>query len=1112
MTTMMTTTTRIAPIRIFSAARQLLLLAVAGAMTATAAQATVAEAAPPTFRMAHDPVFVDVDLTPGDVLRDASARPATQVAMADAVVQTALRMPERLIAIRLQRTPLTFAELSQNGSLPEALRSMSPAEAADVYESAVAEMLEGVLSHATSHYPGIMLSVQGLPIDPASRNDRADAQASNARYQPVLDQLPAFVTSHRMFIVGSGSHEFAMLAARAPETLRLAAGRPVIFRINGKWYVTGDAGPEHDTSLASPLTLDDDDAFSNPAANDSNPVGDGELTGAETDVVGSPFDGGSGDNGGNATGSGGGGATDGAAGGGGGGSDSGFGGSGGGGGGSDGASGGGGGGGGGNAGVPADSVNGKDSSSQPTSGSKAGGAGGQNSAAAGGFDKVEFLMGSVYEIGSGMNVGLAVGSNVSELFDHVVFQVWSSESQTVEAAVPDYGAPFVYPNIYLDQVTPGAAHVQALLRTAENEVVYTLSKQVVFETASPGSPGDETFSNQENLSGPTGGGDSGGGDNGGGSGGGDGSDGGGGGGGDGGSDGGGGSDGDGGDGGGGGDGYTPGDCDDEDYDPWENIHDFTGLPMTCDGWTDFTAMYQKEGQFENSRIVYVSSSIGDDVTGLVYTTGHDSLGGDPFSVSDGDVAPFKSIVAASAHIRNGFPDILLIRRGDTFTGNIGTWTKSGPSPDERIIIATYGAHSDRPQFNTGTSFGMSASGVDFLIVSGIYFHADDWESDPGGIGKGIDILSGGSGSHHQLHEDCVYKRYDLNRVQGSSSGPHESIAFRRCITIDIGEEGANSGTFYVNWTKDFLFEDGICYSPNTESRWFYLSPAGNETNDTVTGAIIRGSTFFSSSRTGFSARSGGLFENNLIVRNNQFFMGGAGGSDDSIQSGIIRDNVFLESSPSSTSETVVTLKNIDGGYVYGNVITDPTYLGQYSYAMMVTAGDSVQIARNIDIHNNIVYGWGGSGFGRALRIHTEFQEVENVSIRENDFQMVNGSGEVVQHSANTAGFDGFTYEGNRYWSTAGENQWFFQGGVVAWQQASGEPGELENLKIQVDYPHPNRNLKTYHEWIGGEPSTEAYMLNAIKQSRGNWNQTYTAAAVNAYIREGFGMQVNGFQE
>ncbi len=73
------------------------------------------------------------------------------------------------------------------------------------------------------------------------------------------------------------------------------------------------------------------------------------------------------------------------------------------------------------------------------------------------------------------------------------------------------------------------------------------------------------------------------------------------------------------------------------------------------GWSAFAPS-------TDTRIVFVSSSQGDDaLTGLSAD------------------APKRTLAAGKAQLRHGFPDWLLLRRGDTWHESLGQWKLSGRS-------------------------------------------------------------------------------------------------------------------------------------------------------------------------------------------------------------------------------------------------------------------------------------------------------------------------------------------------------------------------------------------------------------------------------------------------
>lgn len=532
------------------------------------------------------------------------------------------------------------------------------------------------------------------------------------------------------------------------------------------------------------------------------------------------------------------------------------------------------------------------------------------------------------------------------------------------------------------------------------------------------------------------------------------------------------------------------------------IHDFTGLPLSKNGWTNFEAMIQTG--YKDSRVVFVSSSEGNDSTGEIYGIANLTFDANGMFQPKGSINAYKTIANGYTHIRDGYPDILLLKREDQWVerfdnGGIGIWRKSGRSQAERIILSSYGLGS-RPTLLIGNGSGITTYTANNLIFSGLRIFSHTWEKET--PLRSVDVL--GDPEENQLYEDCVFERND-NRIQD-----FKRIAFRRNQFIE--GDGSTDPKIYSVRGAGLLLEENIFYSPITANRHFYLDPDGNEDDTMLTGVVVRKNIFYTSMRTGLSYRSGGILDNNLIVRNDQILAGGAGGSKDSVQSFTISNNVFLEStpdyliSPSGDGEYSLQIQNNNGSTIKNNIWTDPTGLGNYTVAIMIKGDVDVNIAKNIDISNNIIHKWAGLGNDPwAIATSSTFTDVENVRIYNNDFQTAN-NGRLINNRAYDGGtkrFDGYTYISNRYYSPR-TSKWFDPGSNLSeWVAASGE---IDARDIQVSYPDSERTLKTYNVTLGGNPSTESFMLEALRQSRYNYQPKYTACAVNNYIREGFGRQ------
>src|SRR5262249_8380282 len=140
------------------------------------------------------------------------------------------------------------------------------------------------------------------------------------------------------------------------------------------------------------------------------------------------------------------------------------------------------------------------------------------------------------------------------------------------------------------------------------------------------------------------------------------------------------------------------------------------------------------------------SSLGDD--------GNDGLS---------PAAPKQSVHAGMALLRDGFPDWLLLRRGDAWDESFGIPNLSGRSPEERMVITAYGPSAERPLLRTGTDDGMTVqtgTRSDSFALVGIHLLPDLYDGTVGAP-RGIALFGE---LHDFLIEDCMIEKYQTNLV------------------------------------------------------------------------------------------------------------------------------------------------------------------------------------------------------------------------------------------------------------------------------------------------------------------------------------------------------------
>jgi hypothetical protein len=94
---------------------------------------------------------------------------------------------------------------------------------------------------------------------------------------------------------------------------------------------------------------------------------------------------------------------------------------------------------------------------------------------------------------------------------------------------------------------------------------------------------------------------------------------------------------------------------------------------------------------------------------------------------------------------------------------------------------------------------------------------------------------------------------------------------------------------------------------------------------------------------------------------------------------------------------------------------------------------------------------------------------------------------------------------NFFFSIAAPGAWMRAGSNLSLGQWKTIVHDLSSVGQQFNFPDPTRTIASYHASIGGFPALENFMIQARQQSRSYWRPQYTAAAVNDYIRAGFGL-------
>ncbi|HET6250399.1 MAG TPA: right-handed parallel beta-helix repeat-containing protein [Tepidisphaeraceae bacterium] len=499
------------------------------------------------------------------------------------------------------------------------------------------------------------------------------------------------------------------------------------------------------------------------------------------------------------------------------------------------------------------------------------------------------------------------------------------------------------------------------------------------------------------------------------------------------------------------------------------------------GWTVITPT-------ASDHVIYCSNSSGSDSNNGLSTS-----------------KPVKTLAHAISLLRNKTGDELLLKDGDTWSGGLGTWTKSGASASDPMVIGSYGSGA-RPILDTGTSPGITTGSasipeVDYLAIMGISIYANSRDpsvvaspatSDP----TGINILTK---SNDILIENCQIKEFTENINLQDYYGPLTNISVRRNVIVDSYSKDTHSQGMYALGVKGLLIEgnvfdhNGWNSSVSGAGATIYNHDAYISSNNS--GVVVDDNTFSQASATGLQDRPGGIVVNNLFVNDAvDMTFGLVNGADTTVGgvSGIVAGNVYIGGANTGSISQgigleVGNIKANSGTLIASNIFSQGE--SGAGPAMMLEAGtaqidpqDSVGI-NDLSIRSNTFYSWtigidmasgmtaGGSGltaFNRVTYIGNQFDGITKTAVE----------------NTSTAYLAQETWSGNTYYNSKGTGQ----GTVITTPPA---------------FPAPSRSVSTYDASIGGSGTLADFLSRVRAESEANWNNLYQAPSVISYIAAGF---------
>ena len=533
---------------------------------------------------------------------------------------------------------------------------------------------------------------------------------------------------------------------------------------------------------------------------------------------------------------------------------------------------------------------------------------------------------------------------------------------------------------------------------------------------------------------------------------------------------------------------------------------------------------------KDSRIIYVSSSSGDDELGEIY--GPDDLAD---ITSPKNVIPFRTIKAAMENVRSGYPDWVLLLQGDVWVVSEEIYLKSGRSTQERAVFSSYGDHTERPLVKSSAPVAFRVwTDTNFVVFKGIGLYgyqrdplSDDfagWGGDNETIGISI-YAPPGIKMKALLFEDNDIN-FMTHGISVPGNGQVTDLVVRRNIIRNSYSEGQHSQGMYAAHTSTLLEENVFSHNG-----WYKQQEDGGNNKEQGQATIFNHNTYFSSARNTIFRKN--IFVNASSIHNKWTSIQSTTEKYDSIESEniLIEDNLYIEgeigiSAGGNTDYNTgprwkdIQIKNNvmlaigrkrptnrylawyinahdwEGGLICGNYLLNNDNEDVTNIMAVDIAGHS----SDVNVKNNTIAGLyknNSSPNSGAIRFLGE--DFSNISVAGNNIQLSNSEMRPIWAES----LKGLAFYDNTYFSQADETSWFGVGDksydLQDWSVISGDTGSISS---QLYFADPMRTLETYSSSLG--MSYDQFVSKLTIRSVEIWPKELSAETINTYIKEGYG--------
>lgn len=374
-------------------------------------------------------------------------------------------------------------------------------------------------------------------------------------------------------------------------------------------------------------------------------------------------------------------------------------------------------------------------------------------------------------------------------------------------------------------------------------------------------------------------------------------------------------------------------------------------------WTQFTPS-------SDTRLIFVSSSEGNDANnGLTPAT------------------PVKTLARGHELLRNGFPDWMLLKRGDTWNESFPAWSKNGRSESEMLVVGAYGDAPDRPKIRPASGVsGMNVVGTRLTNhIAFVGFHLEPLERINGESSTGIRWLRR---SHNILFEDLYVGGFKDNfTFTGGETTPVENIRINGCVIADSWSATSHSQGIYASRVDGLTIENSVLTSNGFNQEQGVSGTIFNHNiyiQHGVKNVTVRNNIIADASSHGIQLRPGGVIEDNLFLKNSiHILISMDEGSVLGSSSNSVRRNLIIygkDISPSLPRRMGIDVGGIKGLVLSDNILFNPA--GQANGHALFVSDHIEHGMRDVLIADNDIVNWNG-----RIRVASPREGIEYADVR-----------------------------------------------------------------------------------------------------------------------------------